>query len=70
MGDLPQIIKIFFKIDTEEYREGKGEKRTSVSEWKELKTKNRLALEYTRYLLYNGSASFLLSKLNRVRRHS
>jgi|SaaInl47_10m_RNA_FD_contig_61_126501_length_1531_multi_6_in_0_out_0_1 hypothetical protein len=32
MGDLPQIIKIFFKIDTEEYREGKGEKRTSVSE--------------------------------------
>ena len=34
-------------------------KRTSVGEWKDLETRNKKSLELTRYLLYNGSASFL-----------
>ena len=44
-------------------------KRTRVNDWKDLKSKANKHLEYifymTRYLLYNGSASFLWSKLNR-----
>jgi len=43
-------------------------KRTRVSEWKDLETKRKDKHLYvkTGYLLYNGSASFLWSKLKNL----